>query len=35
MTVTDTLTGLARSYTNPQGTPFQPIQDTGVFATCP
>jgi hypothetical protein len=35
ITVTDTQTGAAKSYVNPQGTPFQPIQDTGAFATCP
>jgi hypothetical protein len=33
MTVTDTVTGLTRTYTNPGGTPFQPIQDVGTF-TC-
>jgi len=35
MTVTDTRTGQVRTYTNPQGTPFAPIQDTNAFATCP
>ncbi len=35
MTVTDGQTGAVRIYTNPQGTPFQPIQDTDAFATCP
>ncbi|HEY6066369.1 MAG TPA: hypothetical protein VIY96_09450, partial [Thermoanaerobaculia bacterium] len=34
MTVTDTQTGEVRTYTNPQGTPFQPIQDTSAFL-CP
>ncbi|MEO8348290.1 MAG: hypothetical protein ABI610_05215, partial [Acidobacteriota bacterium] len=34
MTVTDTVTGAVRTYTNPQGTPFQPIQDTSAFL-CP
>ena len=34
-TVTDTQTGVVKVYTNPQGTPFQPIQDTSAFATCP
>ena len=34
-TVTDTQTGLMRTYTNPQGTAFAPIQDTSAFATCP
>ncbi len=33
-TVTDTYTGLSKTYTNPQGTPFAPIQDTAAFATC-
>ena len=32
--VTDTFTGLSKTYVNPQGTAFQPIQDTGAFATC-
>ncbi len=35
MTVTDTQTGAVQTYTNPQGTAFQPIQDTSAFATCP
>ncbi|MEM1180987.1 MAG: hypothetical protein AAGM22_21785 [Acidobacteriota bacterium] len=35
MTVTDTLTGDVRSYTNPAGTAFRPILDTDAFATCP
>ena len=34
LTVTDTVKGAVKTYTNPQGTPFQPIQDTGAFATC-
>ncbi len=34
-TVTDTQTGVTKTYTNPQGTPFAPLQDTGAFATCP
>lgn len=33
--VTDTLTGAKRTYFNPLNTPFQPIQDTNAFATCP
>ncbi|HEY8021603.1 MAG TPA: hypothetical protein VIH93_10905 [Thermoanaerobaculia bacterium] len=33
--VTDTHSGLQRLYVNPQGTPFQPVQDVGAFATCP
>ena len=32
--VTDTQTGLVKTYSNPQGTAFQPIQDTSAFA-CP
>lgn len=35
MTVTDTSNGTLKVYTNALGTPFQPIQDTGAFATCP
>ncbi|HMB55290.1 MAG TPA: hypothetical protein VKU40_18370 [Thermoanaerobaculia bacterium] len=35
MIVTDTEAGVAKPYANPQGIPFQPIQDTGAFATCP
>jgi hypothetical protein len=36
ITVTDTQTGAVKSYTNPQGTPFAPIQDTSAFsATAP
>jgi virginiamycin B lyase len=35
ITVTDTQTGAVRTYTNPQNTPFQPVQDTNAFATCP
>jgi hypothetical protein len=34
MTVTDSQTGVVKSYSNPQGTPFRPIQDTTTFATC-
>jgi hypothetical protein len=34
VTVTDTRTGSVKTYTNPQSTPFKPIQDTGAF-TCP
>lgn len=33
--VTDTTTGTGKTYTNPQGTAFEPIQDTSAFATCP
>jgi hypothetical protein len=35
ITVTDTKTGTQKTYMNPQGAAFQPIQDTSVFATCP
>lgn len=35
MTVTDTKTGTVKTYNNPQGQAFQPIQDTNAFATCP
>lgn len=34
LTVTDTTNGAVRTYTNPQGTAFAPVQDTGAFA-CP
>jgi len=35
LTVTDNLTRAVRTYTNEQGVPFQPIQDTSAFTTCP
>ncbi len=35
LTVTDTQTGEVVTYFNPQLTPFQPIQDTQAFDTCP
>ncbi|HSK80733.1 MAG TPA: trypsin-like peptidase domain-containing protein [Thermoanaerobaculia bacterium] len=35
LTVTDTAKGTSKTYTNPPGTPFQPIQDTDALATCP
>jgi hypothetical protein len=35
LTVTDTQTAMQRTYTNPQSTSFQPIQDTSAFAACP
>jgi hypothetical protein len=35
LTVTDTRTGAVKTYDNPQGTAFRPIQDSGAFATCP
>jgi pre-peptidase len=34
LTVTDTSTGTVKTYTNPQGVPFAPIQDTSAFQ-CP
>jgi hypothetical protein len=33
--VTDTQTGALKTYVNPRGIAFQPIQDTSAFATCP
>lgn len=33
--VTDSHTGVVKTYTNPLGTAFQPIQDTGAFSSCP
>ena len=33
--VRDTQTGIIRRYDNPLSTPFQPIQDTDAFASCP
>ena len=33
--VTDTQSGILRTYTNAQGNAFQPIQDTAAFPTCP
>jgi pseudomonalisin len=35
LTVTDSQTGATKTYTNPQGTTFLPIQDTMAFSTCP
>lgn len=35
LTVTDTKNGSVKTYTNPQGAAYQPIQDTSAFATCP
>ena len=32
--VTDMGTGLTKRYSNPQGKPFQPIQDTAAFGIC-
>ncbi len=34
ITVTDTLTGVSKTYANAQNTPFAPIQDTNAFTTC-
>ncbi|PYQ63209.1 MAG: hypothetical protein DMF53_10795 [Acidobacteria bacterium] len=34
ITVRDTRTGISKTYTNPQGTPFQPVQDTSAFVGC-
>ncbi len=34
LTVRDSASGLVSEYSNPQQTPFQPIQDTDAFATC-
>lgn len=33
--VTDTKTGAVRTYTNIRGRPFDAIQGTSAFATCP
>ena len=35
ITVTDTQTNAVKTYTNPQGIAFLPIQDVNAFATCP
>jgi PKD repeat protein len=35
LTVTDTSTGAVKTYVNPLGTAFLPIQDTSAFSTCP
>ncbi len=35
LNVLDTATAVARTYTNPDNTAAQPIQDTGAFAACP
>lgn len=35
VTVTDTQTGEEKTYVNPLGRAFAPIQDTSAFATCP
>jgi hypothetical protein len=31
LTVTDTVTGVTKTYSNPQGSPSQPVQDTDAF----
>lgn len=35
LTVTDRASGQTKTWMNPLGTPFMPIQDTRAFATCP
>ncbi|HTR04639.1 MAG TPA: PKD domain-containing protein [Thermoanaerobaculia bacterium] len=35
LTVLDTHTGVSEEYVNPLNAAYQPIQDTGAFATCP
>jgi hypothetical protein len=35
MTVTDESTGTTKTYQNPADTPYQPLQDSAAFATCP
>jgi len=35
LNATDTVTGIPRTYVNPQGEQFQPIQDTDAFDACP
>jgi hypothetical protein len=35
LTVVDGATGATRTYLNPQRTPFQPLQDTRAFPSCP
>ena len=35
LTVRDTKTGTTRTYTNPLGVAFQPIQDTSALGVCP
>lgn len=34
-TVTDTVRGTVMAYVNSLGRPFEPIQDTSAFLTCP
>ena len=33
--ITDTQTGFSKDYSNAQGTPFEPIQDTAALSVCP
>ena len=33
--ITDTQTGFSNDYSNAQGTPFEPIQDTAALSVCP
>ena len=35
LTVTDTVTGAVRQYSNQQGEKFRPILDTSAFPSCP
>ncbi len=35
LTYTDFTSQTSKGYSNPQGTPFQPVQDTSAFKTCP
>jgi hypothetical protein len=35
LNVEDTAAGVANHYINPQGTAFEPLQDTSAFNTCP
>jgi photosystem II stability/assembly factor-like uncharacterized protein len=35
VSVTDSQTGAAQTYTNPAGVPFPALQDTAAFASCP
>jgi V8-like Glu-specific endopeptidase len=35
LTVKDTKNGTVKTYTNPNRSAFQPVQDTNAFATCP
>lgn len=35
LVVEDSVAGVSRTFENPLGLPFQPIQNTGAFATCP